>query len=108
MGVFLRELNSCWCSRRKTHCGPPSILQSDHRYEFVANVSAIKLIRNIWTDSIIIPDRPSHPHPQGGFGMANGDLETKLGNGLRITKRDGIQVPLVVYDMNTSLANDSI
>ena len=40
--------------------------------------------------------------------MANGDLETKLGNELRITERDGIQVPLVVYDMNTSLANDSI
>lgn len=51
---------------------------ADHGHEFVANVRAIKLKRNIWTDLIIIHDRPSHPHSQGGIKMANEDLETQL------------------------------
>ncbi|CAF0982192.1 unnamed protein product, partial [Didymodactylos carnosus] len=54
--------------------GPPRILQSDNGKEFVA-----KVIKNTWTDLVIINGRARHPQTQDLVERGNQTLELALG-----------------------------
>ncbi|CAG8529903.1 5028_t:CDS:1 [Acaulospora morrowiae] len=58
--------------------GPPAVLHSDNRKEFVGKI--VQEILNIWTNIKIVHGRPRNPRCQGLIEKGNNILQTKLGS----------------------------
>src|SRR6266496_422398 len=82
---------------------PPTILQSDNRKKFCAEV--IKELVSLWPTVKIINGRPRHPQSQGLVERGNGILQQKLGKWRETSERKDwlYGLRLVVLSMNNSV-----